>query len=82
MVSTDEDDMEEATVLLTDSSRLITEEVICQGMRIRAVIDTGAVVSVASPNLQEKLKACVVWDGPSIVIGQRAPSLRAHELEI
>ncbi|KZS07216.1 Uncharacterized protein APZ42_029109 [Daphnia magna] len=57
MVSTDEDETEESAVLLIDSSRLITEVVTCQGMNIRAVIDTGAVVSVASPELQRKLQA-------------------------
>ncbi|KZR96362.1 Uncharacterized protein APZ42_009339, partial [Daphnia magna] len=67
MVSTDEDEAEEPTVLLIDSSRLITETVTCQGVDIRAVIDTGAVVSVASPELQRKLqRERVEWDGPSV----------------
>lgn len=48
MVSMDQDEIEELAVLLIDSSRLITEIVTCQEMSIRAVIDTGAVVSVAS----------------------------------
>ncbi|KZS09875.1 Uncharacterized protein APZ42_025792, partial [Daphnia magna] len=85
MVSADEDDSGEAAILLIDSSRLITEEVVCRGIRIKAVIDTGAVVSVASPSLQEKLGARQMgWDGPSVVMvnGQRAPPLGALELEI
>ncbi|KZS08161.1 Uncharacterized protein APZ42_027947 [Daphnia magna] len=57
MVSTDKDEIEESVVLLIESSRLITEVVTCQGMNIRAVIDTGVVVSVASPELQRKLQA-------------------------
>ncbi|KZS19714.1 Uncharacterized protein APZ42_013765 [Daphnia magna] len=84
-VSADEDDSGEAAVLLINSSRLITEEVVSQGIRIKAVIDTGAVVSVASPSLQEKLGARRMgWDGPSVVMvnGQRAPPLGALELEI
>ncbi|KZS18244.1 Uncharacterized protein APZ42_015662 [Daphnia magna] len=73
MVSTDEDETEEFAVLLIDSSRLITEVVTCQGMNIRAVIDTGAVVSVASPELQRKLQAKrSEWDGPSVVMEKRA----------
>ncbi|KZS02853.1 Uncharacterized protein APZ42_034557 [Daphnia magna] len=84
MVSADEDDSGEVAVLLIDSSRLITEEVVCRGIRIKAVIDTGAVVSVASPSLQEKLGARHMgWDGPSVVMvnGQRAPPLGVLELE-
>ncbi|KAK4028022.1 hypothetical protein OUZ56_017185 [Daphnia magna] len=84
-VSADEDDSGEAAVLLINSSRLITEEVVSQGIRIKAVIDTGAVVLVASPSLQEKLGARRMgWDGPSVVMvnGQRAPPLGALELEI
>ncbi|KZS06442.1 Uncharacterized protein APZ42_030100 [Daphnia magna] len=85
MVLADEDDSGEAVVLLIDSFCLIIEEVVCRGIRIKAVIDTGAVVSVASPSLQEKLGArCMGWDGPSVVMlnGQRAPPLGALELEI
>ncbi|KZS01710.1 Uncharacterized protein APZ42_001544, partial [Daphnia magna] len=85
MVSVDEDDAGEADVLLIDSSRLITEEVVCRGIRIKAVIDTGAVVSVASPSLQEKQGARRMgWDGPSVIMVnvQRAPPLGALELEI
>ncbi|KZS06576.1 Uncharacterized protein APZ42_029913 [Daphnia magna] len=85
MVSTDEDETEESTVLLIDSSLLFTEVVTCQGMNIRALIDTGAVVSVASPELQRKLQAKrSEWDGPSVVMvnGQKAPPIGAIELEI
>ncbi|KZS20868.1 Uncharacterized protein APZ42_012317 [Daphnia magna] len=57
MGSADEDDSGEAAVLLIESSCLITEELVCRGIRIKAVIDTGAVMSVASPSLQEKLGA-------------------------
>ncbi|KZS03950.1 Uncharacterized protein APZ42_033203 [Daphnia magna] len=46
---------------------------------------TAAVVSVASPSLQEKLGARRMgWDGPSVVMvnGQKAPPLGAFELKI
>ncbi|KZS03119.1 Uncharacterized protein APZ42_034227 [Daphnia magna] len=85
MVSADEDDSGEAAVLLIDISRLITEEVVCRAIRIKAVIDTGAVMSVASPSLQEKLgNRRTGWDGPSAVMvnGQRAPLLGVFELEV
>ncbi|KZS06649.1 Uncharacterized protein APZ42_029823 [Daphnia magna] len=85
MVSADEDDAEESTVLLIDSWRLITEDLICQGIRVRVVIDTGAVVSVASPSLQEKLQVQRTrLDGPSVLMvnGQKAPPLGAFELDI
>lgn len=85
MVSTDEDDVNESTILLIDSSRLITEDVICQGVRVSAVIDTIAVVSVASPSLQEKLQIRQTrWDGPSVLMvnGQKIPPLGALELDI
>ncbi|KZS08016.1 Uncharacterized protein APZ42_028148 [Daphnia magna] len=85
MVSADEDDSGQAAVLLIDSSHLITEGVVCRGIRIKAVIDTGAVVSVASPSLQEKLGARRMgWDGPSVAMvnGQKAPPLGDLELEI
>ncbi|KZS06277.1 Uncharacterized protein APZ42_030324 [Daphnia magna] len=80
-----EGDSGEAAVLLINSSRQITEEVVCRGIRIKALIDPGAVVSVASPSLQEKLGARRMgWDGPSFVMinGQRTAPLGALELEI
>lgn len=79
MVSIDDDYMEEATVLPIESLRLITEDVICQGIKIRAV------VSVASPNLQDKLKGHrMEWYGQSVVMvnDQRAPPLVALDLKI
>ncbi|XP_045036926.1 uncharacterized protein LOC123477597 [Daphnia magna] len=85
MVSVDENDSGEAAVLLIHSSRLITEEVVFRGIRIKAVIGTGVVVLVASPSLQEKLGARRMgWDGSYVVKvnGQRAPPLGALELEI
>ncbi|KAI9558481.1 hypothetical protein GHT06_015268 [Daphnia sinensis] len=78
MVSADEDEAEESTVLLIDSSRLITEDVICQGVRVRAVIDTGAMVLVAFPSLQERFQVrATECDGPSVLMvnGQKAPPL-------
>lgn len=42
--------------LKIDTSRLVVREVLCEGKKVNAVIDTGAAVSVISPELVEALK--------------------------
>lgn len=65
-------------LLLIDTDQLVTEEVLVQGKRVEAVIDTGAAVSVMAPGTVVELGLAIHAGGaPSVVMvnGQRAPPL-------
>ncbi|KAI9565042.1 pol polyprotein [Daphnia sinensis] len=85
IVSTDEEEDKESTIHIIQPAKLITEDVVCQGMELKAVIDTGAVVSVVSPSLREKLQAkWVSCKVPSVVTasGQKVLPMGAIEIEV
>ncbi|KZR95626.1 Uncharacterized protein APZ42_010542, partial [Daphnia magna] len=85
IVSTDEEEDKQSTILIIQPAKLITEEVVSQGMELKAVIDTGAVLSVVSPSLREKLQAkWVSCKVPSVVTasGQKVLPMGAIEIEV
>ena len=56
-------------VLLLDFSKLVTESVFCGSQNVLAVVDTGAAVTVISPQLQQRTEfALCPWVGPRIVM--------------
>ena len=77
---------EESTPLLRlDIKKLITEEVVCGGHNVKAVIDTGAALSVIHP---EFLKTTTFtkekWEGPRVIManGTTAEPLGGAEISI
>ncbi|KZS18242.1 Uncharacterized protein APZ42_015657 [Daphnia magna] len=67
-------------ILLSEVSRLIREPVLCGNIPSMAVVDTGAAVSVLSPDLLKQTSFYLEqWSGPAIILanGTRASPLGA-----
>ena len=72
-------------LLNIDFRNLVTEMVSCCGVEVRAVIDTGAGISIVSPALAEKLSSPKrLWDGETMVLanGIRTELTDAVEIEV
>lgn len=72
-------------ILLSEVSRLIREPVLCGNIPTMAVVDTGAAVSVLSPDLLKQTPFCLEqWSGPTIILanGTRASPLGAALITI
>ncbi len=72
-------------IFRVDFDRLITEEVKCAGKPIKALIDTGAAISVISPKTVLELDLAVKpWNGPGVLManGQRGSPLGAVDIEL
>ena len=68
-----------------DKTNLVFAEVYCCGLKVKALIDTGAGITVVSPLFCSKLKLnYFTWDGPTIlyVNGKRVVPEGQVELEI
>ena len=69
--------------MLLDVSKLITSNVLCGSVAILAIVDTGAAVTVISPELLAKagfqLKA---WTGPRILMANGTPASPVGSAEI
>ena len=58
-----------------DCSRLVTDEVKCGPESVLAVVDTGAAVTVISPQLLEKTQfRASPWTGPRIIMANGSPA--------
>jgi len=72
-------------IFRVDFSRLITEEVTCTGKTISAIVDTGAAISVITPQKVSELGLEISpWDGPGVTManGQRGDPLGAVYVDI
>ena len=62
-------------ILHVDFSRLVTEVVECGAASVLAVVDTGAAVTVISPQFLEKTRfRSRPWNGPRIIMANGSPS--------
>jgi len=78
-------DIDLTAIFRVDLSRLITEEVFCNGSPITAVIDTGAAISVMSPRAMSEIGLKLErWDGPGVTMAndQRGTPLGAVDVDI
>lgn len=59
----------EPILLVTDSANLITEPVTCEGIQTDGVVDTGAVVTVITPQYLKKTPFKIhEWTGPKVLM--------------
>ena len=62
---------------------VVTKSVRCEGVEIEALIDTGAGISVVSPNFAEKIEARVTnWEGLIIRMANGTPVTPAGKTKI
>jgi predicted aspartyl protease len=65
----------ELPILKLDFSKLVREEVTCGKRRVMAVVDTGAALTVISPELlQESQFVLRPWIGPRVVMANGEPA--------
>ncbi|KAK4021536.1 hypothetical protein OUZ56_003451 [Daphnia magna] len=67
--SSTQDEIKEQPILRLDFSKLIREEVTCGTRQVMAVVDTGAALTVISPELPRASQFVMrPWDGPWVVM--------------
>lgn len=70
-------------ILRIDLSRMVMEEVLCGSLPVKAMIDTGAAVSVISPGLVNTLALPVVpWEGPCIAMANGQPGVPSGAVDL
>jgi predicted aspartyl protease len=83
--SSTQDVLKEQPILKLDFSKLIREEVTCGTRQVMAVVDTGAALTVISPELLKESQFVMrPWDGPRVVManGEQATLMGAATISV
>ncbi|XP_045034364.1 uncharacterized protein LOC123475563 [Daphnia magna] len=83
--SSSQEEIKEQPILRLDFSKLIREEVTCGTRQVMAVVDTGAALTVISPELLRASQFVLrPWDGPRVVManGEQATLMGAATISV